>query len=80
MRWLFILFRALAAGQGRRRLGAAYRAAAHIVKHHSHVAVEDLRLLNMTVSSKGTVKEPGWNVAQKSGLNRVILDLAHGQF
>jgi putative transposase len=34
----------------------------------------------MTASAKGTVEEPGKNVAQKSGLNRVILDLAHGQF
>jgi len=72
--------RALAAGQSRRRRDAAHRAAAYIVKHHSHVAMEDLKLLNMTATAKGTVEEPGTNVAQKSGLNRVILDLAHGQF
>jgi len=70
--------RDLAAGQTRRRLDSAHRAAAHIAARHSHVAMEDLKLLNMTKSAKGTVEEPGTNVAQKSGLNRVILDLAHG--
>jgi putative transposase len=72
--------RALAAGQARRRLDAAHRASAHIAARHSHVAMEDLKLLNMTKSAKGTVKEPGTKLAQKSGLNRIILDLAHGQF
>ena len=72
--------RALSAHQTRRRLDAAHRAACHIADRHSHVAMEDLRLLNMTKSAKGTVDKPGRNVAQKSGLNRVILDLAHGQF
>lgn len=72
--------RALKAHQGRRRLDAAHRAASHIAKLHSHIAMEDLRLLNMTASAKGTSEEPGRNIAQKSGLNRAILDLAHGQF
>ena len=72
--------RALSAHQARRRLDAAHRAARHIADRHSHVAMEDLRLLNMTKSARGTVEEPGTNIAQKSGLNRVILDLAHGQF
>ena len=72
--------RALSAHQARRRLDAAHRSACHIADRHSHVAMEDLRLLNMTKSAKGTVEKPGTNVAQKSGLNRAILDLAHGQF
>lgn len=72
--------RALNAGQARRRLDAAHKASLHIADRHSHVAMEDLNLLNMTKSAKGSIKEPGTNVAQKSGLNRVILDLAHGQF
>lgn len=72
--------RHLAAGQARRRLDAAHRAAAWIARRHSHVAMEDLKLLAMTKSAKGTVEEPGSKVAQKSGLNRAILDLAHGQF
>jgi putative transposase len=72
--------RHLQAGQAHRRLDAAHRAACYIADRHSHVAMEDLRLLNMTRSAKGTVEEPGRNVAQKSGLNRAILDLAPGQF
>ena len=72
--------RHLQAGQARRRLDAAHRAAAWIARRHSHVAMEDLKLLNMTKSAKGTVEEPGRNIAQKSGLNRAMLDLAHGQF
>lgn len=72
--------RALSAHQARRRLDAAHRAAVWIARHHSHVAVENLKLLNMTKSAKGTVDEPGSKVTQKSGLNRAILDLAHGQF
>lgn len=72
--------RALSARQARRRLDAAHRAASYIANRHSHVAMEDLRLLNMTKSAKGTAEEPGRNVPQKSGMNRAILDLAHGQF
>ncbi len=72
--------RHLEAGQARRRLDNAHRAASWITKRHSHVAMEDLKLLNMTASARGTLQEPGRNVAQKAGLNRVLLDLAHGQF
>lgn len=38
------------------------------------VVIEDLKTKNMTASAAGTVDEPGHNVAQKSGLNRAILD------
>lgn len=72
--------RSLAGTQTRRRLDAAHRASAWIINHHSHVAIENLKLLNITSSAKGTATNPGRNVAQKSGLNRAILDLAHGQF
>ena len=69
--------RHLEAGQARRRLDNAHKATAHIAARHSHVAMEDLRILNMTRSAKGTVEKPGPNVAQKAGLNRALLDLAH---
>ena len=36
------------------------------------VCIEDLNTRGMTASAKGTVAEPGRNVKQKSGLNRVI--------
>lgn len=44
------------------------------------VGFEDLNVSGMTASAKGTVENPGKNVAQKSGLNRVVLDAAFGMF
>ena len=44
------------------------------------VGLEDLNVSGMTASAKGTVENPGKNVAQKSGLNRVVLDAAFGVF
>ena len=40
---------------------------------HDLIALEDLGVKDMTRSAKGTVENPGKNVAQKSGLNRSIL-------
>lgn len=37
------------------------------------IAVEDLKIGNMTRSAKGTIEQPGKNVRQKAGLNRGIL-------
>src|SRR5260370_8953833 len=45
-----------------------------ISKNHAVVFVEDLQVRNMSKSSKGTKDQPGKQVAQKSGLNRAILD------
>ena len=49
-----------------------------IVRSGSTIVVEDLKLKNMTRSAKGTLAEPGKNVRQKSGLNRVLQDAAPG--
>ncbi len=38
------------------------------------IALENLKIKNMTKSVKGTVENPRTNVAQKAGLNRVILE------
>ncbi|TWH70678.1 putative transposase [Micromonospora olivasterospora] len=43
------------------------------------VAVEELRVENMTRSARGTIAEPGRNVRQKAGLNRVMLNEAHAR-
>lgn len=43
------------------------------------IRVEDLRVVNMTRSAKGTVAEPGRDVRQKAGLNRGILAQGWGQ-
>jgi len=45
-----------------------------ISRNHAVVFVEDLQVKNMSKSSKGTKDQPGKQVAQKSGLNRAILD------
>ncbi len=46
----------------------------NICKNHAEIFREDLKIKNMTASAKGTVEEHGTRVAQKSGLNRSILD------
>lgn len=51
-----------------------------ISKNHAMVAVEDLKIINMSASAKGTVDNPGKNVNAKSGLNKSILDQGWGEF
>ncbi|MGH3860877.1 RNA-guided endonuclease InsQ/TnpB family protein [Actinokineospora sp.] len=43
------------------------------------IAVEDLKITNMTKSAKGTRAAPGCRVRQKAGLNRGILANGWGQ-
>lgn len=50
------------------------KVALDLSKKHAVIYREDLRIKNMTASAAGTIEEPGQNVAQKSGLNRAILD------
>ena len=50
-----------------------------LVKAYGGIAVEDLKVKNMTASAKGTLEEPGKNVAQKAGLNRAILRSSPGR-
>lgn len=57
-----------------------HKQATQIAKSHGVVKVERLQIKNMTASAKGTVTEPGRNVAQKSGLNKAILDQGWGMF
>lgn len=45
-----------------------------VSKNHAMIVVEDLRVKNMSRSASGNLKEPGRNVAAKSGLNKAILD------
>jgi putative transposase len=51
-----------------------------LAKSHGHIVLEDLSVVEMTVSRKGTVEEPGIGVAFKAGLNRSILDQGWGEF
>ena len=51
-----------------------------ISKNHAMVAVENLKVRNMSKSAAGSVEEPGTNVRAKSGLNKSILDQGWGEF
>ena len=55
-----------------------HRITTSLVKRYAGMALEDLRISNMTRSAAGTVEEPGRNVAAKSGLNRSILEQSWG--
>ncbi len=50
-----------------------HRITSAIVRNHGIIAVEDLKVKNLTKSNSGTVEEPGKNVSQKRSLNREIL-------
>ena len=49
-----------------------------LVDAYKTIVIEYLKIANMTRSAKGTIANPGVHVAQKSGLNRAILDAAWG--
>jgi putative transposase len=51
-----------------------HKSSKDISKNHAVVFVEDLQVKNMSASNRGTKAKPGKRVAQKSGLNRAILD------
>ena len=51
-----------------------------IGKAYAYVAVEALKIKNMSASAKGNSQKHGKNVKQKSGLNRSILDQGWGMF
>ena len=70
----------LEARQARRRRDTAHKAARCLLAGCDVLGLEALKIKNMTASAAGTIEEPGTNVAQKSGLNRSILDLSPGQF
>ncbi|MHB1903429.1 MAG: RNA-guided endonuclease InsQ/TnpB family protein [Ferrimicrobium sp.] len=51
-----------------------------LVRNYDLIVLEDLKIKHMTRSAKGTVENPGKNVAQKRGLNRSILEQGWGMF
>lgn len=51
-----------------------------ISENHAIVYVEDLQIENMSRSARGTAKQPGKNVKQKTELNRAILDQSWYEF
>ena len=55
-----------------------HRITSEIIKDFGRIAVEDLKVRNMTSSAKGTVENPGTNVKAKSRLNREIINQTWG--
>ncbi|WP_328374653.1 transposase [Streptomyces sp. NBC_01020] len=62
-----------------RRASSQHLLTKQLVTQFAHVALEDLRVKNMTRSARGTQDAPGRNVAAKAGLNRAILDVGFGE-
>jgi putative transposase len=57
----------------------ARHAAIDIVARYGVICLEDLKLVTMTKSAKGTMRAPGKGVAAKKGLNRSLQDAALGR-
>ncbi|MFD9950183.1 RNA-guided endonuclease InsQ/TnpB family protein [Nonomuraea sp. NPDC059023] len=64
----------------RQRLDGAHKTALALVRAYDVIVHENLRIANMTRCASGTIQAPGRKVAQKSGLNRSILDAGWGVF
>jgi putative transposase len=69
----------LRARVARRRRDALHKLSHRLTTNHGLLAVEDLDVRAMTRSAKGTLAEPGTNVAAKAGLNREILERSWGE-
>ncbi len=61
-----------------RNRNECHRVTTELVRRFGLIAVEDLQIKNMTASAKGTIEEPGRNVAAKTGLNRSITEQSWG--
>ncbi len=61
-----------------RNRNACHEITTELVRRFGLIALEDLNIKNMSASAKGTAECPGRNVAQKSGLNRNILEQSWG--
>jgi len=56
------------------RRDRAHQVSRWLVNHYDVIVHEDLAITNMVRSARGTIAEPGANVAAKAGLNRSIHD------
>ena len=62
--------------QTRVRKSNIHKATTELAKTYSYIAIEDLKVKNMTASAKGSAEEHGKNVKAKAGLNREILNVS----
>jgi putative transposase len=65
---------------GNARRDFLHKATTTISQNHAMVCIEDLRVRNMSKSSKGSAEAPGKKVRAKSGLNKSILDQGWFEF
>lgn len=63
-----------------RRETGLHQLTKNLTTRYALIGIEDLNVTGMTSSASGTIENPGKNVAQKSGLNRAVLDVAFGTF
>ncbi|AWW43182.1 RNA-guided endonuclease InsQ/TnpB family protein [Streptomyces cadmiisoli] len=63
----------------RRATDWQHQTTTELARRYGTIVVEQLDITNMVKSAKGTIEEPGKNVAQKSGLNRSISQEAWGR-
>ena len=63
----------------RRRRHLTHEATSGIVRESGLISFEGHSVGNLTASAKGTLAEPGRNVAAKAGLNRAILNANPGE-
>ena len=61
-----------------RNRNECHRITADLVRRFGLIALEDLRIRNMTRAAAGTSDKPGKNVRQKSGINRSITEQTWG--
>jgi putative transposase len=69
----------LKAREADRRKDWVEKTSTRLAREFDVIAVEDLKIVNMTRSAKGTPDAPGRGVRQKAGLNRGILANGWGQ-
>ncbi|MGV9374606.1 RNA-guided endonuclease InsQ/TnpB family protein [Nonomuraea sp. NPDC003707] len=63
----------------RRAIDWQHQTTTELAVTFGEIKVEDLRIINMIRSAKGTLESPGKNVAAKTGLNRAINEQAWGR-
>jgi putative transposase len=64
----------------RQRADWLHKLSTDLANQHPVIAIEDLKVKNMSASARGTAAAPGKNVRAKSGLNKSILDAAWAEF
>jgi putative transposase len=69
----------LRAREARIRIDFLHKLSTEIAKSHGVVVIERLDVTRMTRSARGTLAEPGANVAPKRGLNRAVLAQGWGE-